>query len=450
MLNSKYASTKSDEVKPSGNSSQNERSQKYGLHDLHKQLGLDQPDVEQPISTKYDRLASTDEDRNHDEDMMDLDDENEVSFVSDLTIDHRKHHHYEDNNFMNLDYTSSNQLPASDIPSKKIVLVVDTNFIISHLNTLEQLRLLSIQYNHLILIPTTVIQELDGLKNSNKSTTMEGSTNNTQSLGKLSRAANDWIYKHLANLESAVMVQRLTQRNSYNLEKDDAILDCCLYFSKKLYNFVVLLSNDKNLCLRAITEQILTVSYRKGMSAELIASRVYDESLARNIQDSNHPCQPCQPLNDPFSSGQGISNVSLHNENLRNLAFKAYNEFLTVTTEAVHLTMINSYGDDLSFTSYDKNQINDFISLGVVVYNHYMSVFSEFFNRTALKRSDWKHLPQELTSIPEDPIQLNSFVTFWSKIIEQLHTDKTNDEWRLIETFTNNWLANCSAFKDTA
>lgn len=58
----------------------------------------------------------------------------------------------------------NDDLPLLNPPTLKTAFVVDTNFIISHLNTLEKLRSLSSTYHHLIIVPTTVIQELDGLK----------------------------------------------------------------------------------------------------------------------------------------------------------------------------------------------------------------------------------------------------------------------------------------------
>lgn len=444
MLNSKYASANR------GKSKGTERAQKYALNDLHKSLGLEEPNLGldepnthyqnpsgQPTPIKYN------ENEYHDEDMMDLDDEKEVSLVSDMIIDHRSHHEYRGNEPMDLDLAPTDQISMSQNPTKKSVFVVDTNFIVSHLNTLEQLRLLSTQYNHQILIPTTVIQELDGLKNSGKSAASGSSNSDYQNLGKLARAANDWIYGHLANLESSVAVQKLNQRHKYNLVKDDAILECCLYFANTLHNFVILLSNDKNLCLRALTEQILTVSYRKGMSANLIASKVYQEKVAKNSSDINP--QYAQQIGYSISD-RDIQHHEKFGEMFQELAVQAYHEFLATVIKAVDHTMIDIYGEDLSFTSYDKDEMIDFVTVGKTVHNHYTAVFSEFFKGSPFKKNDWKHLPDELTAIPLNPIYLKTFVTFWSNVIEYLYPKEFSVEGRASRSFINDWIFKCSAF----
>lgn len=160
-------------------------------------------------------------------------------------------------------------------PPATLFLVVDTNFIISHLDIVNQLLRLAPSYGLKIIIPITVMKELDGLKNSTK-------TDLGESIGKLARWANNWIYLMLAESNQSVRGQKLTEKLDSNTYQDDLILDCCLYIQKhNKKSIVVLLSNDKNFCLKALANDILTVSYRKSMSAELIATTVYSEAVER-------------------------------------------------------------------------------------------------------------------------------------------------------------------------
>ena len=87
----------------------------------------------------------------------------------------------------------------------------------------------------------------------------------------------------------------MSQRISKDLVKDDAIFDCCLYF-KKTYpqSLVILLSNDKNLCAKALSNDVLTVSFRENMSGRLIANTIYEENVERfgKLQTKVEPVAP--------------------------------------------------------------------------------------------------------------------------------------------------------------
>ena len=203
------------------------------------------------------------------------------------------------------------------------------------------------------------------------------------------------------------------------------------YGLDELHNFVVLLSNDKNLCLRALTEQLLTVSYREGMSAELIASKVYEENLARQQINENATILDKTP--------------EIISDRFRSLSLEAFNDIKNVVIEEIDKKMSESYGNELEYISYEKTKMIDFSSVGLVIYTHYISVFSEFFGGSTLKKDDWKNLPSVLTSVPGNPVELKSFVTFWCRILEELCANQTDAEWESIRMFTNNWLHACSS-----
>lgn len=168
----------------------------------------------------------------------------------------------------------------TDLKQALQYLVIDTNFILSHLRILVTLMEICAQYLQIVIIPTEVIRELDGLKSSLKIETNVGSGNST--IGQLARRANDWIYYCLAEGKLTVRGQAEHEKIDPILTNDEAILDCCVYFRSLFPKaLTVLLSNDKNLCVKALSSLIPTVSYREGMSANKIAKAIYTEYETR-------------------------------------------------------------------------------------------------------------------------------------------------------------------------
>ncbi|PRT55526.1 Transcriptional protein SWT1 [Wickerhamiella sorbophila] len=139
-------------------------------------------------------------------------------------------------------------------------LVVDTNFLISNLDLVEQLVEIHAEFSHVVVIPGTVLEELDGLKSGTKQTSRKA------------REVIHYIHKKLAETNPGIRGQRLSEFVQSNLKGDDSILDCCRFFSAR--SFTVLCSNDRNLCAKALTNEIKTVSFVQGMTATLIAVHV--------------------------------------------------------------------------------------------------------------------------------------------------------------------------------
>lgn len=432
MLNSKYATIDHVQNQTSLKRCPSKRKHKYGIKELNRELGIeehsgysDEPQV---------RLETEEGQENavyFGDDMMDLDNMEDITFVSDLISDHRQQ--AAETNPSELSFEEIEKFPLHTVPIKLTVFVVDTNFIISHLHMLESLRELNSVYGHQIVIPSMVIQELDGLKNSKKYTKADQS--HEQNLGKLARAANDWIYRNLANLDSAVQGQRIHQRYNYTLTKDDAILDCCLYFENELDNFVVLLSNDKNLCLRALTERLLTISFRQGMTGELISSKVSEEKRSRF--HNNVPQKEKKEFVDvPISPGP---------DDLDAIYAGAYNAFRQTVLDRVHQIMVDSYGDELEFISCGGKTLADLREAALLINSHFVSVFSEYFNKTPFRKEDWMHLPNELVNLPTKVSELKTFISFWSQVLESLYKNSPLHEKNSIKNFTDRWVHVCSS-----
>ncbi|KAL6942450.1 hypothetical protein ACO0QE_003625 [Hanseniaspora vineae] len=153
--------------------------------------------------------------------------------------------------------------------------VVDTNVLISNLKTLEELRThANTQLAYQIIIPSVVLKEVDSLKKYSKDEVL--SQHESQHAGrqrgkpvsiqKSSKTANDWLYNNLARKDPTIRVQKSkeTLNTPNQINNDDAILDCCLYFKEKVEGTpttVVLISNDRNLCIKCLSEEIQTISF---------------------------------------------------------------------------------------------------------------------------------------------------------------------------------------------
>ena len=142
-------------------------------------------------------------------DMVDVNDENDLSQITNITLRQRygqelineqshtdfdeSYYSKEQNGVHIANGASMEEMDAG------IFLVIDTNFILSHLYLLNELQSFHGKYNNIyrIIIPRQVIQELDGLKSSAK--VQEGIE-----IGQLSRSAIDWCYKFMHNTDPIV------------------------------------------------------------------------------------------------------------------------------------------------------------------------------------------------------------------------------------------------------
>ncbi|XP_029173016.1 transcriptional protein SWT1 [Nylanderia fulva] len=136
-----------------------------------------------------------------------------------------------------------------------LYIVVDTNVFLSNLKIIEEARdaIFKNYPRPFIVIPWTVIHELDYIKN-NKS---------THELWIKARKAISFIHEHFASKHPRIIGQTREQsvqnKDEFSLTcPDDEILQCCLQICK-LQKSVVLLSYDKNLCNKAMIYNILAL-----------------------------------------------------------------------------------------------------------------------------------------------------------------------------------------------
>ncbi|KAK9462232.1 PIN domain-containing protein [Lipomyces oligophaga] len=154
-----------------------------------------------------------------------------------------------------------------------LIYVVDTNFAIDNLKLIQDLVGYSQQFYNCVVFPLAVIEELDGLKSRNRSNITGRSSDGVAIAAQI---ANTWLFQAFARSDPGIRGQREDEILAKGLKNDNAILDCCRFFLEVRHKPVILLSNDKNLCVKALIYNIRTVTYVEGLTAEMILARSLD------------------------------------------------------------------------------------------------------------------------------------------------------------------------------
>lgn len=354
------------------------------------------------------------------------------------------------------------------------ILVLDTNFILSHLKIIDELRELAPEFGLKIVVPIAVMQELDGLKNSTRVASGVGLDDDDdrerisgESVGHLARWANEWIYSSLANSSGIVKGQKLSQRLDRDAVKDDSILDCCMYYKLHYAGaLVVLLSNDKNLCLKALSNDVLTVSFRPGMSSKLIASVVYEQNVTtfgklemkvsqvthnshnnnnnHNHAQPNHSQHP-QPSQEWIDSARNVSGLNSFQE----VSAKVYQEIQTILLSALHHCMEAEYEEDLELLrDYDKTTIVDLGDCAQVLIRFWFPVFQQYFRALPQKfipfdeTGHGKSLVKKPIFVdePRDEAELKQFVRFWTTTLQAIYDGVMDETQRkALEVLSERW-----------
>ncbi|KAI7799626.1 transcriptional protein SWT1 [Triplophysa rosa] len=141
---------------------------------------------------------------------------------------------------------------------QSLLIVLDTNVLLSHLEFVKKIRshgLAALGFPTL-LIPWVVLQELDYLKSGKLSSNVEGKA----------RPAVHYIYSCLKNQEPRLLGQSMQQASQAVcgpgvVNNDDRVLACCLQY-QALYpeGAVVLCTDDKNLCSKALLSGVKALS----------------------------------------------------------------------------------------------------------------------------------------------------------------------------------------------
>ncbi|KAL1022829.1 hypothetical protein UPYG_G00032910 [Umbra pygmaea] len=150
-------------------------------------------------------------------------------------------------------------LSKEDDRQQELIIVMDTNILLSHLDFVKKMKShgLGALGRPTVLVPWVVLQELDALKNCKRF---------SSSVAHLATPAVHYIYTCLKTQEPGLWGQSMQQasQSSYGLNaenNDDRVLQCCLQY-QSLYTegAVILCTNDKNLCSKAILSGVKALS----------------------------------------------------------------------------------------------------------------------------------------------------------------------------------------------
>lgn len=101
------------------------------------------------------------------------------------------------------------------------MLVIDTSFILSHLQLVDNLVRSHPRWRNVVVMPWATILELDGLKNSRRK-------NDGIDVSKLARSAINWAYGAFGKRDPGVWGQIKEEKYDNDaIRGDPAILDCC-------------------------------------------------------------------------------------------------------------------------------------------------------------------------------------------------------------------------------
>lgn len=306
-------------------------------------------------------------------------------------------------------------------------IIIDTNFALSQLQVLDELEKLAHEFGLTIVVPIEVLRELDGLKNSTKPT-REGT------IGQLARLANRWIFSCLSDRRLAVRGQAQTEQIDKRATKDDAILDCCLYLQQHHpHTIQVLMSNDKNLCARALLNQILTISYSSSMSVRPMAERIRHENIERfgAILDSK---PMIREVKVPIQQHEGPT---------EQVCRLVYTEVQKVVLDIVHRSLIAEYGPSIDGTRHyrhaDMTTLDD--AVGVMI-RFWQKVFVHTLRRAKpFDEFRGERTPRE-NSVPESRQLLDSFVEYWGRVLDKLYEQYMDTKQRgALEKLRARWDA---------
>ncbi|RDD44435.1 Transcriptional protein SWT1 [Trichoplax sp. H2] len=177
----------------------------------------------------------------------------------------------------------------------KLFIIVDTNILLSHLEMVTLLKDKQIKgYGYPVLvIPWIVVEELDALKTLRRNTTQKFSKGKDKScelsLETHARTAINFLYKSFALNHPRIHGQTLDEIQEQKTlfaasTNDDYILQCCLFYRGKINNpmeasskknTVVLFSNDKNLCTKALINGIKTFNSKTILELVYLGINVF-------------------------------------------------------------------------------------------------------------------------------------------------------------------------------
>ena len=175
------------------------------------------------------------------------------------------------------EHHEASEQPCCEIPASKCLVIVDTNILISSLNTIVKLM----DYDQVVVvIPWMVVQELDSLKNSNNQKTAVGA-----------RGGVRWLNSSLLSSSTKVRTQTLAQSRKVSAKfgstsPDDKILATCFQYKEDGHK-VVLVTNDVNLGNKALINQLAYRDSRNILELKEGELLLTEQEQKSDDEDSN-------------------------------------------------------------------------------------------------------------------------------------------------------------------
>lgn len=265
-----------------------QRSPSYDINTCSRYNSDDRRFLDQNLSTQHLYLMAVEE--KPEDELMEwepIEDEKILSHIQEVRtqIQHDGGINLDDRE--KVDYGTNSIFYADE--KQQWFIVLDTNILISSLKYIEELR--DTNFKGLgfpvLVIPWQVLQELDILKDHKSS--------KSPALSAKARTAVSFLHSNFMSEHPRIRGQRASDSvpNDFQIEvPDDAIIQCCLLIARRT-NRVILLSNDKNLCNKAIVNGIK--AYQRAeiqqepeqLGSELVDQFQIQSSTGNKLPDGN-------------------------------------------------------------------------------------------------------------------------------------------------------------------
>ncbi|XP_048831940.1 transcriptional protein SWT1 isoform X2 [Brienomyrus brachyistius] len=280
-----------------------------------------------------------------------------------------------------MDIDLSEEFTSSSSNKEEILrdplIVLDTNILLSHLDFVKKMKSLGLGALGfpIILIPWVVMQELDALKN--------GKLSNNVACKAV--PAVHYIYTCLKNQEPRLWGQSMQQaaKTAYTLNaenNDDRVLQCCLQY-QDIYpgGTLILCTNDKNLCSKAILSGVRALSKD---DLETQAERVRCGTQAGGCLTSWGPPPAERAGNRGFETGRKTPAVDSHE--LGTCASVLEDALQEVLSKVLMKEMKVAYGDLWEEIVFVKPPWT-LCDLLRCFTKHWIAVFGNVFQRNLLR-----------------------------------------------------------------
>ncbi|XP_077291892.1 swt1 RNA endoribonuclease [Arctopsyche grandis] len=250
----------------------------------------------------------------------------------------------------------------SDCSADSIIVVIDTNVMLSHIEVIDKLLNISDQ-SYCVMIPWRVFCELDNLKSCKRRNLDSG-----PEVNHLARRALSYLHENLPKNDKLIG-QSLKEASNHIFPcetADDEILNCCLQKAQS-NDDMILLTDDKNLCIKAEVNKIKALTHNQ---LKLLLDKKSEKKKVMNdlvkATEYQKDSAPPKILNTATSE-----NPLTDHTNIGNILEKILSPFLEEEMKLCY--------NNLWETIVYKKQPWSLQDVLECIVKHWIAVFSEFF-----------------------------------------------------------------------